>query len=54
MGEYLGSHCDACEFRSDHPEKSGYFQCWKERYDNFDDLKQSILLSTPIVKGCLA
>ena len=41
-GEYLGSHCDACEFRSDYPEKSGYFQCWNERYDNFDDLKHHI------------
>lgn len=36
-GEYIGGHCAKCEFKSTERSKSGYYQCWSERFKDFDE-----------------
>lgn len=35
-GEYIGGQCSKCEYRSPDISKSGHYECWKERFHNFD------------------
>jgi len=42
QGEYVGAQCSKCEYRSKDIDKSGYYQCWKERFDNFNSNQDHI------------